>query len=103
MRVAAAYSFKAASVAANKPTASSSERGVKRSRSVAGCRGMRPYSTGVADAAPPTGNPAPLPVRTVDLDWRSVVVVLAGFVGLVALTGVVRSAPRTITAVIIGT
>ena len=41
-------------------------------------------------------------VRTVDLDWHSVVVVLAAFVALLALTGVVRAAPHTLTIVIIG-
>lgn len=40
-------------------------------------------------------------VREVDLDWRSVAVVLAGFVGLVALTGLVRSVPRTLAALIV--
>lgn len=34
-------------------------------------------------------------VRTVDLDPRSVAVVLAGFVALVAATGAIRSVPRT--------
>ena len=38
----------------------------------------------------------------VDLDWRSVVVVLTAFVGLIAITGAVRAAPNTITTVIIG-
>ena len=47
--------------------------------------------------------PPPPPVRTVDLDWRSMAVVLAAFVGLVALTGVVRSAPRTVTILATGT
>lgn len=42
-------------------------------------------------------------MREVDLDWRSVAVVLAAFVGLVALTGLVRSTPRTFTAVAVGT
>ena len=37
-----------------------------------------------------------------ELDWRSVAAALAGFVGLVALTGLARSAPRTITSVIVG-
>ena len=44
----------------------------------------------------------PAPVREVDLDWRSVAWVLAAFVTLVALTGLVRSAPRTVTAATIG-
>ncbi len=37
-------------------------------------------------------------VREVELDWRSVLWVLGAFVGLVALTGLVRSTPRTVTA-----
>ena len=52
-------------------------------------------------------NPVPGPVRpavrVVDLDWRSVLVVLGAFVGLVALTGLVRSVPRTIAALAIAT
>ena len=43
------------------------------------------------------------PVREVDLDWRSVLVVLGAFVALVALTGLVRSVPRTIAALAIAT
>jgi predicted PurR-regulated permease PerM len=39
----------------------------------------------------------------VDLDWRSVGWGLAAFVGLIALTGLVRSAPRAITVLAIGT
>src|SRR5688572_28496046 len=41
------------------------------------------------------------PVRTVDIDPRSVAVVLAAFVGLIAVTGVVRSVPRTTACVAI--
>lgn len=51
-------------------------------------------------------NPVPAvepPVREVDLDWRSVLVVLGAFVALVALTGLVRSIPRTIAALAIAT
>jgi predicted PurR-regulated permease PerM len=40
--------------------------------------------------------------RLVDLDWRSVLVVLAGFIGLVAITGLLRSAPHTLTSLAIG-
>jgi len=47
--------------------------------------------------------PSPPPVRVVDLDWRSVLAVLAAFVGLIALTGFVRSVPRTLAALAIGT
>lgn len=43
----------------------------------------------------------PVAVRVVDLDLRSVLVVLAGFVGLIALTGLVRSIPRTTTALMV--
>ncbi|MGH2685504.1 MAG: AI-2E family transporter [Actinomycetota bacterium] len=41
-------------------------------------------------------------IRTVDLDPRSVVVVMAAFAGLVGLTGLARSAPRTVTWFILG-
>lgn len=37
-------------------------------------------------------------MRVVELDWRSVLVLMAAFVGLVAITGLVRSTPRTLTA-----
>ena len=52
--------------------------------------------------------PPPLPprpareattVRYLDLDWRSVVVVLVAFVALVAVTAAVRAVPRTVAAV----
>lgn len=39
----------------------------------------------------------------VDLDWRSVLVLLAAFSALVAATGLVRSVPRTVTAVAVAT
>lgn len=41
-------------------------------------------------------------MREVDLDWRSVLVVIAAFVGLLALTGLVRSIPRTLAALAVG-
>lgn len=41
-------------------------------------------------------------IRTVDLDPRSVVVVMAAFAGLVAFTGLARSAPRTVTWLVLG-
>ena len=44
----------------------------------------------------------PITVRVVDLDWRSTLVVLAGFITLVGFTGLVRSIPRTLTALIVG-
>lgn len=46
----------------------------------------------LATASPPAR------VREVDLDWRSVLVLLAALVGLIALTGLFRSVPRTVTA-----
>lgn len=53
-------------------------------------------------AIPPAGAPAPGPtvpaVRVVELDWRSVAVVLGGFVVLVAATALIGSAPRTMAA-----
>lgn len=71
-------------------------------RSVGLTSAIAPYSTDVPDTPPAAPPLDQLPVRTVDLDWRSVVVVLAAFVGLIALTGLVRAAPHTITTVIIG-
>ncbi|MCA1844635.1 MAG: AI-2E family transporter [Actinobacteria bacterium] len=63
---------------------------------------MAAYDTDVArpDPVPAAPGPSakPPPVRIVDLDWRSVLVVLAAFVGLIALTGLVRSVPRTTSA-----
>jgi predicted PurR-regulated permease PerM len=60
--------------------------------------------------APGTGGSVPLgearveqAVREADLDWRSVATAMACFAALVALTGVVRSAPRTITYLVVGT
>jgi predicted PurR-regulated permease PerM len=49
--------------------------------------------------------PAPVAqrgVRQVDLDWRSVAWGLAAFVALVAVSGLVRAAPRAITVLAIG-
>ena len=42
-------------------------------------------------------------MREVDLDWRSVVWVMAAFVGLLALTALFRGAPRAITVLAVGT
>jgi predicted PurR-regulated permease PerM len=42
-------------------------------------------------------------IRDVDLDWRSVVWVMAAFVGLLALTALFRGAPRAITVLAVGT
>lgn len=42
-------------------------------------------------------------MRVVDLDWRSVAVALGAIVFLIAITGLVRSAPHTLTAIAVGT
>ena len=42
-------------------------------------------------------------MREVELDWRSVLVVLGAFVALIAFTGIVRSVPRTIAAMAVAT
>jgi len=42
-------------------------------------------------------------VRDVDLDWRSVVWVMAAFVGLLAVTALIRGAPRATTVLAVGT
>jgi predicted PurR-regulated permease PerM len=41
--------------------------------------------------------------RDVDLDWRSVVWVMAAFVALLAVTALIRGAPRAITVLAVGT
>lgn len=51
-------------------------------------------------ASPEQASP---PVRVVELDWRSVAWVLAAFAGLAAVTALVRAAPRTVTALAVGT
>lgn len=43
------------------------------------------------------------PVREVDLDWRSVLWVMAAFVGLLAVTALIRGAPRALTVLGVGT
>jgi predicted PurR-regulated permease PerM len=52
---------------------------------------------------PPPGRSAPVPVREVDLDPRSVLVVMAALATLAAVTNLVRSAPRTTAALVVGT
>lgn len=42
-------------------------------------------------------------MRQVDLDWRSVVWVMAAFVGLLAVTALIRGAPRALTVLAVGT
>lgn len=54
-------------------------------------------------AAPLPGGGGGAGVRTVDLDLRSVAVVLAAFAALVAVTGLVRSVPRTVTTLAVAT
>jgi predicted PurR-regulated permease PerM len=46
---------------------------------------------------------APRLIREVDLDWRSVLVVLGAFVGLLAIRGLLRHIPRTITGLGVAT
>jgi predicted PurR-regulated permease PerM len=46
---------------------------------------------------------APRLVREVDLDWHSVLVVLAAFVGLLGVIGLARHVPRTITGLGVAT
>jgi predicted PurR-regulated permease PerM len=58
--------------------------------------------SGEGPTAPPPAERPPVPVREVDLDWRSVLVVIGAFVALLAFTGLVRSIPRTTAALIVG-
>src|SRR5207244_1189372 len=117
-RVDAAMSRSPASVAPNNPIATMTERVENRSRSV-GWGWAMAYSTDVADLSPvgppepepeiaPPSQPAPasasaggstVPVRVVDLDWRSVAVAMAALVLLIAATRLVPSAPHTLTYV----
>src|SRR3954452_11682174 len=106
-RVDASTMRTATRVAPRRATAAMADRDEMRSRSVGCGSAMARYSTDVVDAgdAPePAADAVPMPssVRTVDLDWRSIAVLLGAFVALIALTGLVRSAPRTLTALIIG-
>ena len=72
--------------------------------------GDGPPDRGGGDGAQPTrrrrrrgrGGPE-APVREVDLDWRSVAWVLGAFVGLLALTNLIRVAPRAVTVLAVGT
>jgi len=43
------------------------------------------------------------PVREVDLDWRSVAWVMAAFVALLAVTALIRGAPRALAVLAVGT
>jgi predicted PurR-regulated permease PerM len=51
----------------------------------------------------PDAHRPPRLVREVDLDWRSVLVVLAAFVGLLAVRGLAKHVPRTVTGLGIAT
>jgi predicted PurR-regulated permease PerM len=77
-------------------TARTADRGVRCNRSIGWGAGIGRYSTGVPDADEVAiANP---PVREVDLDWRSLVVVFASFMVLVAVRGVLHAIPRTLAA-----
>jgi predicted PurR-regulated permease PerM len=56
----------------------------------------------VPESGPPILGDDKPPVRVVDLDWHSTLVVLASFVGLIALTGAIRAAPHAISILIVG-
>lgn len=64
------------------------------------------YRTGVAvtdrGAGLGPGDGDDRPVIVVDLDWRSVVALLGAFVALLALTGLVGAASRTLTWLVVG-
>ncbi|MGH9178748.1 MAG: AI-2E family transporter [Acidimicrobiales bacterium] len=67
-----------------------------------------PPEPATTEHLPPPEPRAPVPgagpeVREMDLDWRSVVVALAAFVVLLAVTGVVGTVPRTLAALAVGT
>jgi predicted PurR-regulated permease PerM len=62
---------------------------------------LEPSGEGPA-APPPPAERAPVPIREVDLDWRSVLAVIAAFIAVLAVTGFVRSIPRTTAALVIG-
>ncbi|MCA1844758.1 MAG: AI-2E family transporter [Actinobacteria bacterium] len=61
-----------------------------------------PRDLGVGVDGEAAAAPAGPRTREVDLDWRSVAWGMAAFVALVAVTGLVRSAPRAITVLAIG-
>jgi predicted PurR-regulated permease PerM len=84
-------------------TARITDDGVSRRRSVVEDRAMCAVTvTAVSAAEPEPDVSATRPVRVMELDWRSVAVVLAAFVSLLALTGFVRGARDTMTSAIIG-
>jgi predicted PurR-regulated permease PerM len=47
--------------------------------------------------------PRPAPAQEVDLDWRSAGWVMVAFVGLLAVTALIRGAPRAISVLAVGT
>src|SRR4051812_32375340 len=59
-------------------------------------------SEAVPESGPPILGDDKPPVRVVDLDWHSTLVVLASFVGLITLTGAIRAAPHAISILIVG-
>jgi putative heme transporter len=64
---------------------------------------LAPAAPGAAaPGAPGAGQPPP-PVRTVELDWRSVAWAMGGLVALAAVTGLVGSAPRALTVLAVAT
>jgi predicted PurR-regulated permease PerM len=77
-------------------TAMTADRGEMRSRS----RGM---GATMSVQYRPVAGAERGPVREVDLDWRSVAWVMAAFVGLLALTALIRGAPRATTVLAVGT
>jgi predicted PurR-regulated permease PerM len=76
-------------------TLSTAERGEMRSRSRGTGATISVQYRPVADA----GSEA----RELDLDWRSVLWVMVAFVGLLAVTAVIRGAPRAIAVLAVGT
>ncbi len=73
---------------------------LRRLGSIGCCAAVGPYSTGVSDV--PEASRAvvdpPVSVRTVDIDWRSLVAVFAVFLCLVAAQALLHEIPRTLTA-----
>src|SRR3954451_22573840 len=91
-RCAAATRASRPRVAPNMATPSIAERAEIRSRS----RGTgATISVQYRSVTPAT--------REVDLDWRSVVWVMVAFVGLLAVTALIRGAPRALTVLAVGT
>src|SRR5919199_2736121 len=83
-------------------TLSTADRGEirRRSRGLGATISVQ-YRAVVAPEAPVVAPEEP--GREVDLDWRSVLWVLIAFVGLLAVTALIRGAPRTIAVLAVGT